>query len=247
MKDKSGFFKKIIVLDTVGSTNTYLKDNESEDGVLVYTFNQTGGRGRGDRRWIDIKDKNLALSVLLRPETRATPVWYVASVSLSVIELLRKNRIKGSWIKWPNDIYVEDKKISGILAESSWKNGVVEKMIIGVGLNVNSVAEDLVSIGRKATSIRIETGSETSLNDVSAEFIIILEKYFSMLYSTDGIRKISRLWKKNSKFIGMYAEWTLNDKKTTGIIKKIFDDGTIGLKSGNDLHRIVSGDVEIKY
>jgi BirA family biotin operon repressor/biotin-[acetyl-CoA-carboxylase] ligase len=245
MNDKTDIIKKIFFLETAGSTNTYLKENEFEDGTVAYTFDQTEGRGRGDRRWVDIKNKNLALSVSLKPSCRINPVWYIAAVSLSAIDLLKKSGIRCPWIKWPNDIYVEDKKISGILAESTWINGVQEKMIIGIGLNINSSREELEVIGRKASSIMIETGIVSDLNYSTGLFIANLEKYLSILYSSNGIRKIRRSWIKNSKFIGLKAEWILNGKKTSGTIKKIFDDGTIGFQSENDLYKIVSGDVEI--
>ena len=252
MNAENIFFNKIQYLETVDSTNTFLKTGEAEDRTVVYTFNQTSGRGRENRKWADFTDKNLALSILLKDGLTGNtgiinPVWIVAAVSLSVIDILKDCRIIDAWIKWPNDVYISDKKISGILAESSWNGGRLEKVIVGIGLNINTGRNDLDSIDKKAASILSETGIKHDLMSFSRKFISILDGYFNLLFEKNGINRIKDLWLSYSKFIGMNARWTLREKEIYGIVDEILDDGTIVLKSGDITHKIISGDVEILW
>jgi BirA family transcriptional regulator, biotin operon repressor / biotin---[acetyl-CoA-carboxylase] ligase len=245
------FFEKTIYLDSVDSTNTYLKDG-FDDRTVAYTFNQTAGRGRENRKWIGFKDKNLALSFLLKPQLKPqgpaiNPVWFIAVSSLSLIRLLEKLKIRNSWIKWPNDVYVADRKISGILAESTWNDGGMEKIVVGLGLNINLDANDLSMIDRKATSVSHETGIHIDPEDLTKQLIRLIEKYLAVLLSPGGVGRIKRRWLKNCRIIGKNARWKPQDGYLTGIVKEILDDGTIVVKTGNGLHRIVSGDVEIGY
>lgn len=138
-----------------------LKEKKFKDRTLVYSFNQTKGRGREDKIWVDFKNKNLALSFLFTKNILPGNVWYIAATSLSMLDLLKiETGIRNPWIKWPNDIYINDKKIAGILAETVWENQNIAKLIIGIGININLTLDDIKSIDKEATSTFIETGKQ---------------------------------------------------------------------------------------
>jgi BirA family biotin operon repressor/biotin-[acetyl-CoA-carboxylase] ligase len=131
----------VTVLDEVNSTSDWLKSKAAElpVGTVVFTESQTAGRGRRDNRWIAPRGKNLMFSLLLKPDAplekwpRITTLAALAICKAIEAELPLQPRIK-----WPNDIYLRDLKISGLLAETvSNHHGML--LVLGIGLNVNSL------------------------------------------------------------------------------------------------------------
>lgn len=132
---------QVVVLEETGSTSDWLKARAGEvpAGTAVFTESQTAGRGRRKNRWIAPRGKDLMFSVLLKPDAplerwpRITTLAALAICKAIEAELPLQPRIK-----WPNDIYLQDRKISGLLAETvSTRGGML--MVLGIGLNVNAV------------------------------------------------------------------------------------------------------------
>lgn len=197
-----------IQLDEVESTNTYLKalifdDPELPSWTAVSTAKQSQGRGQRGNSWESEPYKNITLSVLLRPETYEgfEPFDLNVFVSLGVCAFLREylpsQHIK---IKWPNDIYVGEKKIAGILTENEWLNGRLTGSIVGIGVNINQI--EFVSDAPNPTSITLETGKEYPLSQLtdrllahlqqiygrlSSDIIGLREAYHKCLFRMDGI------------------------------------------------------------
>ncbi|MDB0616382.1 biotin--[acetyl-CoA-carboxylase] ligase [Tenacibaculum dicentrarchi] len=134
---------KIIKLDAIGSTNSFLKDMSAkvllDNFTVVVARNQTLGRGQVNANWKSEGGKNLTFSVFCRPEALciADFKYLNYSVSLSVYELLISLKLPRLAIKWPNDILSENKKIAGILIENTLNIKNISTSIIGIGLNVN--------------------------------------------------------------------------------------------------------------
>lgn len=130
----------IIWLTEVDSTNKYVKSNiDSLDNLsVVSALSQTAGRGQGDHTWQSEPGQNLLFSILLKEPDVAPNCQKVISdaVAESMVKLLEKHGIE-AWIKPPNDIWVRDKKICGILIEHALRSGRISWSILGVGLNVN--------------------------------------------------------------------------------------------------------------
>lgn len=130
----------IIWLTEVDSTNKYVKSNiDSLDNLsVVSALSQTAGRGQGDHTWQSEPGQNLLFSILLKEPDVAPNCQKVISdaVAESMVKLLEKHGIE-AWIKPPNDIWVRDKKICGILIEHALRSGRISWSILGVGLNIN--------------------------------------------------------------------------------------------------------------
>jgi BirA family biotin operon repressor/biotin-[acetyl-CoA-carboxylase] ligase len=130
----------IIWLTEVDSTNKYVKSNiDSLDNLsVVSALSQTAGRGQGDHTWQSEPGQNLLFSILLKEPDVAPNCQKAISdaVAESMVKLLEKHGIE-AWIKPPNDIWVRDKKICGILIEHALRSGRISWSILGVGLNVN--------------------------------------------------------------------------------------------------------------
>jgi len=129
----------IIHFDTIDSTNTYLKNNYQvlDDMSFVSASYQSMGRGRNNRLWTSDKNKNLMFSFLIKDEILINKYHEISIiVAYTILEILKEYGLNDVAIKWPNDVYVKDEKICGILLESISLEKM-ECLIVGVGLNVN--------------------------------------------------------------------------------------------------------------
>ena len=173
--------KNLIVLDSVNSTNDYLKKlgNEGcENGTVVAAREQTRGKGRLGRTWQSKKDDGIAFSVLLRPNVAPSEVSAITPLAgLAVCKAIREYTKLDCVIKWPNDIIVGRKKLVGILTEMSAEFDAVEYVITGIGINVDhtSFPEE---IAFKATSLLLETGRHIDKNEFLACVLEHLENEF---------------------------------------------------------------------
>lgn len=177
----------IIWLDKVDSTNEYARINiERLDNLsVIVTDEQTCGRGQGDHRWHSEKGKNLLFSIVLKnPDVMASSQKIISDITAdSVVKLLEAHGI-AAWIKPPNDIWVEDKKICGILIEHSLRGNRISWSIIGIGLNVNQTVfpTDLPN----PTSIASEKAT-ADIHEVLSEFMDIFISHASeILPQTDS-------------------------------------------------------------
>lgn len=173
--------KNLIVLDSVDSTNDYLKKlgNEGcENGTVVAAREQTKGKGRLGRTWQSKKDDGIAFSVLLRPNVAPNEVSAITPLAgLAVCKAIREYTKLDCAIKWPNDIIVGRKKLVGILTEMSAEFDAVEYVITGIGINVDhtSFPEE---IAFKATSLLLETGRHIDKNEFLACLLEHIENEF---------------------------------------------------------------------
>lgn len=173
--------KNLIVLDSVDSTNDYLKKlgNEGgENGTVVIAREQTKGKGRLGRTWQSKKDDGIAFSVLLRPNAAPSEVSAITPLAgLAVCKAIREYTKLDCVIKWPNDIIVGRKKLVGILTEMSAEFDAVEYVITGIGINVDhtSFPEE---IAFKATSLLLETGRHIDKNEFLACVLGHIENEF---------------------------------------------------------------------
>lgn len=173
-----------IKLSSTRSTNSYLADiaSDSEHGTVVSTIEQTAGRGQRGNSWEAEPGKNLTFSILLRPEIIDARHQFAISeiVSIAIASTLQK-LITGKRvaIKWPNDIYVDDMKICGILIENSLMGYSINYSIAGIGINVNQ--QEFLSDAPNPISLYNLIGKETALDslldDICCEILRLMEKY----------------------------------------------------------------------
>ncbi len=151
---------KIYYFDTLDSTNNKAKEIETgEKEYIVYTDNQTNGRGQYDRKWIS--EKGLTFSLVIKKENTN----YSSIVPKAIIEYL-KDKGFDAIIKYPNDIYYKDKKLGGILIENIYKEDKYNKTIIGIGLNINE-NDDVMQKVENSIGIIINENKENIIKDIS--------------------------------------------------------------------------------
>jgi BirA family biotin operon repressor/biotin-[acetyl-CoA-carboxylase] ligase len=163
----------IIKLDEATSTNTVAAEmgDAASHGTAVWALTQSAGRGQRGNTWEAEPGKNLTFSVVLRPTFIAAARQFELSmlVSLAIVRVLQKYLRKDVSIKWPNDIYVGDMKICGILIENSLSGSSIDRSIVGVGLNVNQTA--FVSNAPNPVSMTQITGETYNLEALVNEFV----------------------------------------------------------------------------
>ncbi len=142
-KSKKIVGSNVIKLQTVDSTNIYVKEHVKDanfiDGTVVYTLEQSSGKGQGTNKWESEPNKNLTMSILLQPLFLAPENQFEISkaIALGVADFIKSMIDEQVFIKWPNDIYVNEYKIAGILIENIIQGSIFNYCIVGIGLNVN--------------------------------------------------------------------------------------------------------------
>lgn len=132
----------VIALLSVDSTNDYaralLEKEAPEEGTIIVAGDQKKGRGHGTNTWHSKRGKNLLFSIILYPEFISANTQFLISkvISLGIYDYLC-SYVSDVSIKWPNDIYVDDRKISGILIENDLMGSSVKNSIVGIGMNIN--------------------------------------------------------------------------------------------------------------
>lgn len=164
----------IIWLDEVDSTNKHVKMhiNDLDNLSVVSASSQTEGRGQGDHTWHSAPGMNLTFSILVKnPDVTASCQKRISDDIAQAIVTLLKNHKIDSWIKPPNDIWVGEKKICGILIEHSLRGDRISWSIIGIGLNVNQL--DFPSDLPNPTSMALE-GSSVDTRELIHELLDII-------------------------------------------------------------------------
>jgi BirA family biotin operon repressor/biotin-[acetyl-CoA-carboxylase] ligase len=169
--------KNLVFVPECHSTNTIAMElgqhNSAIEGTLVITDRQVTGRGQRGSSWISEPGKNLTLSLIFKP-TFLKPdqqFWLTRVIALGIADYVR-SKVKGSVkVKWPNDVLVEGNKVCGILIENSISGSTLQFSVVGIGLNINQ----LTFYKLKATSLKLETGFDYSLQDELHALLQVIE------------------------------------------------------------------------
>lgn len=160
----------------------------AEEGLVIWTDHQTEGRGKPGQKWQSPKGKDLLFSILLRPPISPSKAPLLTQIACrSVATILKNNYGIETSFKRPNDIMIADKKICGVLVESSSKTqDRIDSAIIGVGLNVNAEAAEIFSTG---VSMKMLTGKDYSREEI---LNAVLEQLIKDLAGIYGIAAQSK-------------------------------------------------------
>lgn len=174
---------KRIHLKEVDSTNIYINKVEESNVVVTADF-QTKGRGQGTNRWESEDGQNLTFSIKVSPDRLPVSKYFMLSMAgaLALYEVLDKE-VGNITMKWPNDIYWKDKKISGTLIETTISGKCIQNCILGIGINVNQKA--FVSDAPNPVSLWQITCRETDRERLLYSIITSFAKYFDMLNNGD--------------------------------------------------------------
>lgn len=234
--------------EMIGSTNDRAKElaaQGSAEGSLVVSEDQNRGRGRKGRTWFSTASHGICISMILRPSmnpSEASRITLMTAVALA--ETFRDITGLEVTIKWPNDILIRGRKLSGILTEMSMEMDRVDYVVVGVGVNVNNPADHFPAEVRDiATSLAVETGHAVSRVDLLRQFLARFESCYALVEG-QGFSQIMKRWKALSDIIGRTVAVDLIGSRIQGRVEDVDETGVLVLRDGDgQVHRVISGDV----
>lgn len=220
----NNYINKFIHLDTIDSTNEFAKRffKKLKNRTLILADEQTEGKGRFQRKWFSPKNEALYFSLILKRIRKIENLPFINLISaLAIFDTIEEITGLKADLKWPNDVYINKKKLSGILIESIFKTMRLSGIIVGIGVNVNvkKFPEELCS---KATSLYLELNKEVD------KFLFLkfwIKNFFSYLRKIRNKDLIIKKWLENSSTIYdspiiITIEETPAIAKTCGITSK---------------------------
>jgi BirA family biotin operon repressor/biotin-[acetyl-CoA-carboxylase] ligase len=240
--------RHFIYAQEVPSTNTELLNNKNDydsNGTVIFAENQTKGKGRMNRQWYSTKNMNLTFSILITDprylRKKVNMLNYSASlaVALSIENLFQLH----TELKWPNDVLIAGKKVAGILIESTSSGSKIDRLVLGIGINVNQSSFQ-GKFTLEPTSIRNELGHSVERERVLAEVLNHFEELLGNAISSPNI--ILNEWRERCGMIGKHIT-VMNDENTKrGIFEDIDEDGFLILRSTDKTETLHFGDVSIR-
>jgi BirA family transcriptional regulator, biotin operon repressor / biotin---[acetyl-CoA-carboxylase] ligase len=197
----------IIFIGNLPSTNTYagqlIRTGNIQEGTIIHTNYQSAGRGQVGNSWESEDGKNLLMSIILNPATINPADQFIISmaVSLGICDFLNRYT-DGCSIKWPNDIYVKNDKIAGILIENTIIGDKLEYCVAGIGLNLNQ--QKFMSNAPNPVSLKLITGSEYDpekcLSQLSADLDLRYKQVISEEFAQIKMDYTLKLFRLNNWF-----------------------------------------------
>ncbi len=228
------FLNKKLHFDSLNSTNETLgqlsKKIELQNGFYITADFQKSGKCQNNDKWDSNPKENLLISIFLNLDLNIENSFMLNKLaSLAVLDTLRKFLEQKIEIKWPNDVFVDNKKISGILINNIVKDGLINSSVIGIGINVNQTNFNNKYI---ATSMKLLNRKDFELNEIEKmlmknikkQSMILLDKKISLLSS----RYNNHLYGKN-----LYSLFVLNKKRIYAKVIEVNQNGKIKLMFGD--------------
>ncbi|MFD2371734.1 biotin--[acetyl-CoA-carboxylase] ligase [Brevibacillus sp. GCM10020057] len=243
--------QRVIAYDEVVSTQPLAQEaaaKGAEEGTLVLAEMQTGGKGRLGRPWHSPKGTGIWMSLVIRP---AIPLPKTPQITLltavTVARTIREETGLPVKIKWPNDIFIGDKKVCGILTELNAESDRVNYLVIGIGINANSVEADFPEeLAAIATSLRIESGQPVKRAAFIRQFCRFFEEEYDY-YLQHGFERVKTEWEKNSYTIGRWVSVQTISQKLEGRAVALDDEGVLMVEDETGaIHKVYSADVNYR-
>ena len=237
--------QKVICYPSLTSTMAAAKreiQRGAVEGTVVIADEQTAGRGRIKRVWLSPKG-SIALSIVLYPSVVNLPSLIMLA-SLAVVHSIETVTGLRSRIKWPNDVLANDRKVCGILIESSVRGNIVDYAIIGIGVNVNLRLSDFPEIPATATSLSDELGRDVPRLRIIRRLLVEMERLYLALQAGGSI---CEEWRDSLVTLGRRVRVKSGKTVYEGVAESVAGDGSLLLRhSDGNLSKIVAGDATLR-
>ena len=240
--------KRVYYFDSTDSTQNFameIASNDKENGTVVISKKQTGGRGRMKRKWKS-PTGGIWMSIIIHPKfdvsyTTLVPIATSLALCMAIEKILK---IKPE-LKWPNDVTLKGKKVAGVLVDTSIISNEIENMVLGIGINFKIKPHELASTIKKTPNFygvaTLVKKNERALPLVH-QFLYELENVFQLINSR-RIKKIKSEWTKRSSTIGRNVSIITSEGNVNGKAVKIDSDGALIISKGKKAERILVGDI----
>jgi BirA family biotin operon repressor/biotin-[acetyl-CoA-carboxylase] ligase len=232
----------LIRLDRCRSTSDYVKENfarlERDLPLMVCAGSQSGGRGREGRNWASAPGLGLYATFALQlADTRALPLLSIAA-GVAVADMLRAWTGMEFALKWPNDVLAGGMKVAGILCENM-VTGEKITCLVGIGINVNQLAEDLpAELRQRAASLRLQSGREWPLDEGRGRLAAFFGEWLQRLEAGETAAVLDRARDLSHSFLGREIQFRQQGSERRGICRGLADDGGLVLETTDGREKI---------
>lgn len=239
--------RNFFLIEEIDSTNSTLlteKKTYKDSGTVLFAEKQLHGKGRMGRSWQSIKEQNLTFSILLRNNNlirdKLSLINLASSLAIALsIENLYQLKCE---LKWPNDVLIKRKKVSGILIETSIAGKKIERIVVGMGINVNQNSF-VGEFNIRPTSIKLELNRTISRETLLAGVLNCFEEQLEIV--KEKPEHILNDWRSRCDMIGSKITIQQQDKIRSGIFEDIDRDGYLILSSNGKTEKIYFGDISL--
>jgi len=234
-------------IDSTNSAARQLAEKSAQEGTMVITDEQLRGRGRLSRTWVSPPKKDLLFTIIFRPDMKPIQVFRLTLISsLAISRAIERETGLQPLIKWPNDLYLENKKCCGILTEFAGEQDRVTYCLVGIGINVNSNPGEYPEIRDTATSLSQCLKKEVPRMPILKAILEDIEQNYQQLRE-EGVGKLREEWNNRSLILGKQVLVSSDEAEEHGIAESMDEDGfLILIDEKGEKKKILSGDVSLR-
>ncbi|MGR5239115.1 bifunctional biotin--[acetyl-CoA-carboxylase] ligase/biotin operon repressor BirA [Vibrio alfacsensis] len=239
---------QVELISVIDSTNQYLLErvNDSEKGRVCLAEYQAKGRGRRGRQWISPFGTNLYLSMYWRLDAgMAAAMGLSLVVGIAAVEAIESMGVRGVKLKWPNDIYYQDKKLAGILVEMSGQAGGAAHLVIGMGLNIgmpdlqSEIDQPWTTLNQVSDDLSIDR-TQLAINLID-HWKVALEEY-----EMTGLAGFVERWNRLDNFLGRPVKLLMGPREIHGVVQGIDHQGGVVLETEKGLETYIGGEISLR-
>lgn len=237
--------QRITVLPVVDSTNQYLLDRiaELQSGDACVAEYQQAGRGRRGRRWVSPFGANLYLSMFWRLEQGpAAAIGLSLVIGIVMAETLQRLGAENVRVKWPNDLYLNDRKLAGILVELTGKTGDAAQLVIGAGINL--AMRDTHTIDQGWINLQ-EAGIDIDRNELTATLLNELRRTLPQ-FEQQGLAPFIARWRQLDNFNDRPVKLLIGEQQIFGIARGIDQQGALLLEQDGVIKPFIGGEISLR-
>ncbi|QDX28567.1 bifunctional biotin--[acetyl-CoA-carboxylase] ligase/biotin operon repressor BirA [Dickeya poaceiphila] len=237
----------IAVLPVIDSTNQYLLDRLDSiySGDACIAEYQQAGRGRRGRQWFSPFGSNLYLSLYWRLEQGpAAAVGVSLVIGIIMAEVLHQLGAEGVRVKWPNDLYLHDRKLAGILVELNGRTGDAAHLVIGAGINLRMNSSGSSVINQGWINLQ-EAGIDINRNMLAVKIITELRTAL-VVYEQQGLSPFISRWKSLDNFYNRTVKLIVGNREIIGIDKGIDSQGALLLEQDGEIQSYIGGEISLR-
>ncbi|NRD30467.1 bifunctional biotin--[acetyl-CoA-carboxylase] ligase/biotin operon repressor BirA [Shewanella sp. DC2-4] len=233
--------------DEIASTNGFLLDHitELKNGDVCVAEYQSAGRGRRGRTWVSPYGHHLYFSLFWTfPQGMAQAMGLSLAVACTLVEVLKSFGVENIGVKWPNDIYLDNKKLAGILIEMSGQADSLCQLIIGVGVNMTMSEEQGKGIDQPWSDLSelVDMPDKTAL-------VIALQKQLKrdiQLFEREGLAAFKTRWQAADLFYGREIRLLMGEKSVEGICRGVDEQGAVLLETADGVQAFIGGEISLR-
>lgn len=237
----------VTVLPVIDSTNQYLLDrlDSLRSGDACVAEYQQAGRGRRGRQWQSPFGANLYLSMFWRLEQGpAAAVGVSLAIGIVIAEVLHRLGARDVKVKWPNDLYMQDRKLAGILVELMGKTGDAAQLVMGIGINLRMRASSGQAIAQEWINLQ-EAGIDIDRNVLASMLIAELSSALEV-FEQSGLSSFVPRWQALDNFYNRPVRLIMGEREVHGIERGINEQGALLLEENGEIKAYIGGEISLR-